>query len=136
MREPTVVRLEAAAIVKFGPDAHYQPILGDEEGTTPIRTGIQTSQPGYVAPMHSHPYLEILHVLDGTAEAWIEGGEDRPVTLRRGDTIALQPDVPHSFRVVGDQELRTFGIHTSPHRIVDYRDGGPTDARGYRVWKD
>jgi hypothetical protein len=58
------------------------------------------------------------------------------VTLRRGDTIALQPDVLHSFRVVGDQELRTFGIHTSPHRIVRYQDGGPTDQRGYRVWKD
>ena len=45
--------------MKFGPDAYYQPILGDEAGSTPIRTGIQTSQPGYVAPMHSHPYLEV-----------------------------------------------------------------------------
>ena len=135
MREPIVVRLEEAEIVKFGPDAHYQPILGDEAGSTPIRTGIQTSQPGYVAQMHSHPYLEVLHVLDGTAEAWIEGGEDRPITLRQGDTIALPPNVPHSFRVVGDQELRTLGTHVSPRRIVDYKDGGVTDAQGYRVWK-
>jgi quercetin dioxygenase-like cupin family protein len=135
MREPTVVRLEAAAIVKFGPDAHYQPILCDEEGTTPIRTGIQTSQPGYVAPMHSHPYLEVLHVLDGAAEAWIEGGEDRPVRLGKGDTIALHANVPHSFRVVGDQELRTLGTHVSPRRIVNYKDGGATDPQGYRVWK-
>jgi quercetin dioxygenase-like cupin family protein len=136
MREPTVVRLGDTAIVKFGPDAHYQPILGDEEGTTPIRTGIQTSQPGYVAPMHSHPYLEVLHILDGTAEAWIEGGEARPVLLRRGDTIALQPDVPHSFRVVGDQELRLLGTHVSPRRIVEYKDGARSDAQGYRVWPD
>jgi mannose-6-phosphate isomerase-like protein (cupin superfamily) len=136
MREPTVVRLPDTEIVKFGPDAHYQLILGDDAGSTPIRTGIQTSQPGYVAPMHSHPYLEVLHVLEGTMEAWIEGGEDRPARLQKGDTIALTPDVPHSFRVVGDQVLRTLGIHASPHRIVQYRDGGPTDARGYRVWKD
>lgn len=134
MREPTVVRLDETEIVKFGPDAHYQPILGDDAGTTPIRTGIQTSLPGYVAPLHSHPYLEVLHVLDGAAEAWIEGGA--PVRLEKGDTIALQPDVPHSFRVVGDQPLRTLGTHVSPHRIVHYRDGGATDARGYRVWKD
>lgn len=134
MREPTVVRLDETEIVKFGPDAHYQPILGDGEGTTPIRTGIQTSLPGYVAPLHSHPYIEVLHVLDGVAEAWIEGGA--PVRLEKGDTIALQPDVPHSFRVVGDEPLRTLGTHVSPHRIVHYRDGGPTDARGYRVWKD
>ena len=136
MREPRVVRLSETEIVKFGPDAHYQPILGDEAGTTPIRIGIQTSQPGYVAPMHSHPYLEVLHVLEGAAEAWIEGGEDRPVLLRPGDTIALTPNVPHSFRVVGDQVLRTLGTHASPHRIVDYTDGGTTDGRGYRVWKD
>jgi mannose-6-phosphate isomerase-like protein (cupin superfamily) len=69
-------------------------------------------------------------------EAWIEGGEDRPVTLRKGDTIALTPDVPHGFRVVGDQVLRTLGTHVSPHRIVHYQDGGATDGRGYRVWKD
>jgi mannose-6-phosphate isomerase-like protein (cupin superfamily) len=136
MREPQVVRLADSQIVKFGPDAYYQPILGDDAGSTPIRTGIQTSQPGYVAPLHSHPYLEVLHILDGVAEAWIEGGEEHPVTLRKGDTIALQPNVPHSFRVVGDHELRLLGTHVSPQRIVNYRDGGTTDARGYRVWKD
>src|SRR5262245_4204761 len=70
MAEPQVVRLEDTAIVKFGPDSFHQPIIGDDEGTTPIRTGIQTAEPGYAAPMHSHPYLEVLHILDGVAEAW------------------------------------------------------------------
>lgn len=133
MAEPKVIRLDETEIVKFGPDAHYQLILGDEQGSTPIRTGIQTSQPGYVAPMHSHPYLEVLHVLDGTAEAWLEGQEDGRVLLRKGDTIALEPNVAHSFRVVGDEVLRLLGTHVSPRRIVSYKDGGKTDARGYRV---
>ena len=133
MAEPKVIRLDETEIVKFGPDAHYQLILGDEQGSTPIRTGIQTSQPGYVAPMHSHPYLEVLHVLDGTAEAWLEGQEDGKVLLRKGDTIALEPNVAHSFRVVGDEVLRLLGTHVSPRRIVSYKDGGKTDARGYRV---
>ena len=135
MADMKVVRLSETEVVKFGPDAVYQLILGDDDGTTPIRTGIQTSEPGYVAPVHSHPYMEVLHILDGVAEAWIEGGEDRPVTLRKGDTIALQPNVPHSFRVVGDQELRLLGTHVSPRRIVDYKDGVKSDADGYRVWK-
>ena len=136
MAEPKVVRLDETEIVKFGPDASYQPILGDDDGSTPVRIGIQTSQPGYAAPMHSHPYMEILHVLEGVAEAWMEGGEHRKVMLQKGDTIALPPNVPHTFRVVGDQPLRTLGTHASPHRIVNYRDGGSTDARGYRVWSD
>ena len=63
MAEPKVIRLETTGIVKFGPDAFYQPILGDDEGSTPVRIGIQTSEPGYAAPMHSHPYLEVLHGL-------------------------------------------------------------------------
>ena len=133
MSDAQVVKLEDTPVVSFGPLAHYQPIIGDDEGTTPIRTGIQTSQPGYEAPVHSHPYLEILHILDGTAEAWLEGREDTRVVLRRGDTIALPPGVPHSFRVVGDEPLRLLGTHVSPRRIVNYQDGSPSDARGYRA---
>ena len=133
MAEPQVVRLEGTEVVSFGPLSHYQPIIGDDAGTTPIRTGIQTAQPGYVAPVHSHPYLEVLHILDGVAEAWVDGQEDRKVLLRRGDTIALPPGVPHSFRVVGEEPLRLLGTHASPTRIVDYKDGGRSDARGYRA---
>ena len=135
MDELKVVRLGETEMVKFGPDAVYQLIIGDDEGTTPIRTGIQTSQPGYAAPVHSHPYMEVLHILDGVAEAWIDGLEDRKVTLRRGDTVAIPPGVLHSFRVVGDEVLRLLGTHASPKRIVSYKDGGKSDARGYRVYE-
>jgi hypothetical protein len=38
--------------------------------------------------------------------------------------------------VGGDQVLRLLGTHVSPKRIVDYKDGGRSDARGYRVWSD
>ena len=40
-----------------------------------------------------------------------------------GDTIALPPNTPHAFRVVGDQVLRLLGTHASPHRIVIRKDG-------------
>jgi quercetin dioxygenase-like cupin family protein len=123
MREPRVVRLDETERVSFGPLSHYQTLIGDEEGSTPFRTGIQTAQPGYVTPVHSHPYLEVLHILDGTAEAWLDGEEDRAVVLHKGDTIALPPNTPHAFRVVGDQVLRLLGTHASPHRIVIRKDG-------------
>ena len=136
MNDARVVRLDDVEVVKFGPNATYQLIIGDDAGTTPIRTGIQTSQPGYQAPMHSHPYLEILHVLDGVAEAWFEGEEDVRTILRKGDTIALPPNKPHTFRVVGDEPMRLLGTHVSAHRIVRYRDGSATDTRGYRIETD
>ena len=132
MNEITVIRLDDTERVSFGPLSHYQPIVGDDAGGTPVRTGIQTAQPGYAAPVHSHPYLEILHILDGVAEAWVDGRSESAVVLRQGDTIAVPPETPHAFRVVGDQELRLLGTHVSPTRIVNYQDGAASDARGYR----
>jgi quercetin dioxygenase-like cupin family protein len=133
MKDPQVVRLDETERVSFGPLSYYQPIVGDDEGGTPVRTGIQTAQPGYAAPVHSHPYVEILHILDGVAEAWIDGRPDSAVVLRKGDTIAMPPETPHAFRVVGDQVLRLLGTHVSPKRIVNYQDGVASDARGYRT---
>ena len=127
-----VVRLAESEIVRFAPDSFYQPLLGDDAGTIPVRTGIQTCLPGYVAAMHSHPYIEIIHILEGTAEAWVEGQEDRKVRLEAGDTIAMPAETAHSFSVVGDKPMRLLGTHVSPKRIVNYRDGEPTDAQGYR----
>ena len=133
MKDPQVVRLDETERVSFGPLSYYQPIVGDDEGGTPVSTGIQTAQPGYAAPVHSHPYVEILHILDGVAEAWIDGRPDSAVVLRKGDTIAMPPETPHAFRVVGDQVLRLLGTHVSPRRIVNYKDGVASDARGYRT---
>jgi mannose-6-phosphate isomerase-like protein (cupin superfamily) len=79
--------------------------------------------------------MEVLHILDGVAEAWIDGHENAKVTLHKGDTIAIPPQVPHSFRVVGDEVLRLLGTHASPKRIVNYKDGAQSDARGYRVFE-
>jgi mannose-6-phosphate isomerase-like protein (cupin superfamily) len=132
MKDITVIRLDDTERVSFGPLSHYQPIVGDDAGSTPVRTGIQTAQPGYAAAVHSHPYIEILHILDGVAEAWIDGRPESLVLLRKGDTIAVPPETPHAFRVVGEQELRLLGTHVSPKRIVNYQDGVASDARGYR----
>ena len=114
--------------VEFGHLAHYNPLLAD--GDTPVRTGIQTSAPGYIAPMHWHPYVEVLHVLEGEMEAWLEGGEDDPVKLGPGDAVALPANVPHSFRTLGDRTMKLLGIHSSSSRTVNYLDR-ETDDDGY-----
>jgi quercetin dioxygenase-like cupin family protein len=121
--EPTVIRLDASKKVTFGPDSYYQPILNSEVGDFPIFTGIQTAEPGYQTPPHAHPYLEILHILDGAAEAWLVGKEKETIILQAGDTIVLPANRPHAFRVVGDQNLRLLGTHLSPKRVVNYTDG-------------
>lgn len=125
-----VGRLAKVKPVSFGPLSHYHLLVGD--GETPIRTGIQTAQPGYQAPMHSHPYVELLFIIEGKAEAWLQDQEDAPIVLDAGDCIALPANVPHTFRVVGDAPMRLLGIHHNPDRIVNYLDG-ESDANGYPV---
>jgi quercetin dioxygenase-like cupin family protein len=116
----TVIRHAKRPSVKLPGGADYRPIIGDDSGEgVPIRTGIQTSQPGYATPLHSHPYAEILTVIDGRGEAWLDG-EDGVVVMEPGVTIAVPTNRVHGFRVVGDRPLVTFGIHTHGKRIVNY----------------
>ncbi len=121
--EPRVVRLADAEAVSFGPLAEYQRLTGDDG--LPVFTGVQTCRPGYATPMHWHPYVESLFVLEGVLEAWLEGQEDRTVRLGPGDMIALPACTPHVFRNAGDTVLRILGIHASPTRIVNRLDSAP-----------
>lgn len=102
----------------FKGDATYQTIVGDAQGSTPIRLGLQTSPPGYKTPLHTHPYWEVLTVVDGEGEGWIDGS-DQMIPMKTGVTLVIPPNVLHYFRALGTQPLRTYGIHVSPHRIVN-----------------
>ena len=103
----------------------YQTLVGDDEGSTPVRVGIQTSPPGYSTGTHSHPYMEVVTVLEGTGEAWIES-EDNVTVIVPGSTIAAPPNVVHGFRNTGQTPLRTMGVHASPTRIT-HRAGQTSD---------
>jgi mannose-6-phosphate isomerase-like protein (cupin superfamily) len=114
----------------FRGGATYQTIVGDEQGSTPVRLGIQTSPPGYRTPLHSHPYMEALMILEGAGEAWIDGSDDL-IALAPGMTLVFPANVRHQFRTLGQTPLKTLGVHTSPHRVVivheDNVDGGNDD---------
>jgi quercetin dioxygenase-like cupin family protein len=123
MPEPiTVIREEERPVVDFPGGAIYRTLIGDDNGADiPIRTGIQTSQPGYATRVHSHPYVEVLTVLEGRGEAWLDG-KDGTIAMAPGVTISIPAGQLHGFRVVGDAPLVTYGIHTFPKRIVNYKD--------------
>ena len=100
----------------FTGGASYQTLVGDTQGSTPVRIGIQTSPPGYTTRTHSHPYMEVLTVLEGRGEGWIEN-EDAILKLEPGMTVVFPPNVRHWFRALGDRPLKTLGVHASPPRI-------------------
>jgi quercetin dioxygenase-like cupin family protein len=122
----TVIRESERPVVDFVGGATYRTIVGDDTGAgLPIRTGIQTSPPGYQTRVHSHPYVETLTVIEGRGEAWLDGEEAR-APLEPGVTVVLPANRAHAFRVIGDQPLVTFGVHTFGRRIVDYKEPTPS----------
>ncbi len=113
-----VVLLSDVPREPFKGGAFYQTIVGDDQGSTPIRVGIQTSAPGYKTALHSHPYMESVTVLEGQGEAWLEGS-DQIVNLEAGTTLVFPANLKHWFRAIGDKPLITLGVHASPRRIVN-----------------
>ncbi len=113
-----IIRLEDVPEEAFADGATYQTIVGDAQGSTPVRVGVQVSPPGYSTGTHSHPYMEVVSVIEGTGEAWIEG-EDGVVDIGPGTTLVLPAGVRHGFRVTGAGPMRTYGVHASPHRLVE-----------------
>jgi quercetin dioxygenase-like cupin family protein len=105
----------------FNGGSTYQTLVGDERGSTPIRLGLQSASPGYKTPLHSHPYLEVLIIVSGEGEAWTEENAGL-IDLTVGVTLVLPPNVKHWFRVLGDEPLKLYGIHASPHRIRHIHD--------------
>ncbi|HEX3536897.1 MAG TPA: cupin domain-containing protein [Stellaceae bacterium] len=118
----TVIREAERPVVDFVGGATYKTILADDTAAgLPIRTGVQTSPPGYQTRVHSHPYVETLTVIEGRGEAWLDG-EPGVIALEPGVTVVLPANRNHAFRVVGDHPLVTLGIHTFGKRIVNYKD--------------
>jgi quercetin dioxygenase-like cupin family protein len=128
-----VTRLADTQLVSYGPQSDLRVLIGDDSKSTPIRATLQTCQPGYDVPFHSHPYIEYLMVLDGGATFTIEIDGVQKVTLQKGDTVELHPGVWHAFTTSPTEVTRLLGIHLSPERIVHYKPGVKTDARGFRV---
>ena len=131
-----VTRIADTDLVSYGPQSDLRVLVGDESRSTPIRVALQTCQPGYDVPYHCHPYIEYLTVLDGSAAFTIEADGVQKVELGKGDTVELHAGVWHAFTTSPTEVTRLLGIHLSPERIVNYKPGVKTDARGFRVSED
>ena len=66
--------------------------------------------PGFVAPMHTHPGEEIIYVIEGTLEYEIGGKVSR---VKGGDVLFVPAGTPHTARNVGrtnGAELATYVV--------------------------
>ena len=67
-------------------------------------------EPGYVAPMHTHPGEEIIYVIEGTLEYEIGGKKSR---VKAGDVLFVPAATPHTAKNIGSDngaELATYVV--------------------------
>ena len=75
--------------------------------------------PGYIAPRHTHPGEEIIYVLEGTLEYYIDGKP--PVTLKPGEVLFVPAETIHSAKNIGSgkaAELATYIVEKGKPLVV------------------
>lgn len=95
-------------------------------GAEKISMAIMDCPPGStVRPLHSHRDIEeILFILDGEGEAWVDG---EVASFKQGDAVLFPANSKHMVRNIGTTSLRTCSIFsppTSPDTYTLYEDEG------------
>ena len=84
--------------------------LGENHGS-PVSAYIVRAKPGQGPPLHTHPYVEIAFVLEGSATITVQD-EEREVGA--GGIVVIPANTPHRFVNSGATELRQVDIHAGP----------------------
>lgn len=87
----------------------------------------QFCEPGRGAPTHLHNVEEVLTVLDGEAEIWVE---DERGTLAAGQSVVVPAGLRHGFRNVGGATMHVRAILAAP--VFEASFEGETEVR--RRW--
>lgn len=77
--------------IQMSPNCSVERLCYDDTDYTLNRL---TAKKGPGAPLHSHPHKQIDYIVSGAGEFQV--GEEKLV-VRAGDTIQIDPDVPHTF---------------------------------------
>ena len=86
---------------------------GEKQGA-PICAYIVNAKPGQGPPLHTHPYVETIFMLEGRAAVTI-GNETREV--KAGAIAVIPSNTPHRCVNSGDAMLKQIDVHASPRFI-------------------
>lgn len=76
--------------------------------STPFTTGTTVFPTGCSAPMHTHNCAEQVTILEGNAEACVDG---KIIELGPMDTSFVPADIPHYFRNIGKGNLVILWVY-------------------------
>ena len=105
-RTPPAVRDFADCAVETTGDRQFRVLFGPGQGCSVATQFVGEIPPGR-APVHSHPYDEVVLILAGEGIAHVGGAEHE---LAPGTCAHLPPGVPHCLENTGRDTLRVLGV--------------------------
>lgn len=95
-----------------GRELHWL-VAKESIGAEKISMAVMDCPPGsIVRPLHAHRDIEeILFILEGEGEAWVNGEVGR---FKAGDAVLLPANSKHMVRNTGTIPLRTYSIFSPP----------------------
>ena len=125
MAEAHILRIDSLPVVDRGNGIQTIPLVTKELGSEHLTTGITRFPVGARVPMHSHNCDEQVTILEGEAEAELDGARHR---LQAYDTTLVPANKPHRFVNVGISPLAILWIYTSTEVTRTFAETGETVA--------
>jgi quercetin dioxygenase-like cupin family protein len=101
-------------------------LVSAQTGASQLTIFEQECAPGHGAPSHLHAVEEVLRILAGRAEVWVEG--ERAV-LETGSSVIIPAGAVHGFTNVAEETLRVLAILAAPMFEARYSDDGRESRR-------